>query len=74
MFFKPKDKATNLQQTADAMDLEHTACSLRIGVYIGLDDKDAHVKLAERAETLRKEQQQKQLLLEQASHVEQKST
>ena len=56
------------------MDLEHTACSLRIGVYIGLDDKDAHVKLAERAETLRKEQQQKQLLLEQASHVEQKST
>ena len=49
------------------------ACTLGIGMYKGQSKADALVLLAERAELLRKEQQQRQLQLEQSSHAEQKA-
>jgi|SRR6266487_3764623 len=73
LFFKFREKGTNLQQTSDALDWEHMACTLSIGIYKGLGKADALVLLAERAEALRKEQQQRQLQLEQSSHAEQKA-
>jgi len=73
LFFKFREKGTNLQQTSDALDWEHMACTLAIGIYKGLGKADALVLLAERAEALRKEQQQRQLQLEQSSHAEQKA-
>jgi magnesium-transporting ATPase (P-type) len=73
LFFKFREKGTNLQQTSDALDWEHMACTLGIGIYKGLGKADALVLLAERAEALRKEQQQRQLQLEQSSHAEQKA-
>src|SRR5260370_883137 len=54
LFFKLREKGTNLQQTADAMDLEHKACNLSIGPYKGLSRDEALILLAERTETLRK--------------------
>ena len=73
LFFKLREKGTNLQQTADAMDLEHKACNLSIGLYKGLSRDDALILLAERTEALRKEQQQRQQQLEQSSQAEQKA-
>lgn len=73
LFFKFREKGTNLQQTADAMDWEHMACTLGIGHYKGMTKEVAQVELAEKAEALRQEQQKKQLQLEQSSHSEQKA-
>ncbi len=73
LFFKFREKGTNLQQTSDTLDWEHMACTLGIGIYKGLGKADALVLLAERAEAFRKEQQQRQLQLEQSSHAEQKA-
>ncbi|MHB8596160.1 MAG: DUF4231 domain-containing protein [Ktedonobacteraceae bacterium] len=73
LFFKFREKGTNLQQTADSMDWEHMACTLGIDRYKGLSKDAAQVLLAEQAEALRKEQQKKQLQLEQSSHAEQKA-
>ncbi len=73
LFFKLREKGTNLQQTADAMDLEHKACNLSIGPYKGLARDEALILLAERTEALRKEQQQRQQQLEQSSQAEQKA-
>ena len=57
LFFKFREKGTNLQQTADAMDWEHMACTLGIGRYKNMTREAALVELAEQAENLRKEQQ-----------------
>lgn len=73
LFFKLREKGTNLQQTADTMDWEHLACTLGIGKYKGLTDAEKYVLLAETAEQLRQEQQKRQLQLEQSSHTEQKA-
>src|SRR6266699_3903095 len=73
LFFKFREKGTNLQQTADAMDWEHMTCTLGIGRYAGMAKADRLPLLADRAEALRKEQQQRQLQLEQSSHAEQKA-
>lgn len=73
LFFKLREKGTNLQQTADAMDWEHMACTLGIGKYTGLDRIEALRLLATTSEDLRKEQQKRQLQLEQSSHVGQKA-
>ncbi len=73
LFFRLREKGANLQQTADEMDLEYTACSLGIGDYKGMDEREALTLLIERAEALRKEQQQRQQQLEQSSHAEQKA-
>jgi hypothetical protein len=72
LFFKPREKGANLQQTADAMDLEYTACNLGIEDYEDMDDDEALVLLAKRTEDLRKDQQQRQQQLEQSSQAEQK--
>jgi hypothetical protein len=55
------------------MDLEHIACSLGIGDYKNMDEKEALTLLIERTEALRKEQQQRQQQLEQSSQEEQKA-
>jgi hypothetical protein len=74
LFFKPREKGANLQQTADAMDLEYTACNLGIGDYEAEEDEDdALMLLAKRTEALRKDQQQRQQQLEQSSQAEQKA-
>ncbi len=73
LFFRFREKGANLQQTADEMDLEYTACSLGIGDYKGMDEREALTLLIERAEALRKEQQQRQQQLEQSSQAEQKA-
>ncbi len=74
LFFKWREKGTNLQQTADNMDWEHMACTLSIGAYEGIANKEDRLTMfAKRAEALRKEQQQRQLQLEQSSHAEQKA-
>lgn len=73
LFFRYREKGTNLQQTSDAMDLEHKACNLGIGLYKGMTKTDALILLAERTEQLRKDQQQRQLQLEQSSHAQQKA-
>jgi len=74
LFFKWREKGTNLQQTADSMDWELMACTLGVGVYEGVTSKEDRLTLfAKRTEALRKEQQQRQLQLEQSSHAEQKA-
>lgn len=73
LFFKFREKGTNLQQTADKMDWEHMACTLGIGSYKGRSQEEKLVMLAERAEELRQEQQKRQLQLEQSSQTEQKA-
>ena len=73
LFFKFREKGANLQETADKLDLEYMSCTLGIGDYKHLPKDEAIVILAERAEALRKEQQQRQLQLEQSSQAEQKA-
>jgi Protein of unknown function (DUF4231) len=72
LFFKPREKGANLQETADAMDLEFKACGLGIAPYNNKSREEAWLLLAERTEALRKIQLQKQQQLEQASQTEQK--
>jgi hypothetical protein len=74
LFFKPREKGTNLQETADAMDLEFKACGLGIEPYAGLDEEKALLLLAKRTEDLRKDQLQRQQQLEQSTQNEQKAT
>lgn len=69
--FRFHDRGFNLQQTADSIELEITACHLRIFDYSDLSDADALHKLAERTERLRDEQRKRQQQLEQASDAKQ---
>lgn len=73
LFFKFREKGTNLQQTADAIGWEYRDCMLGIGKYAELDKPDALHLLATTSSDLHKEQQKRQLQLEQSSHVEQKA-
>lgn len=74
LFFKFREKSANLQQTADAMDLELNACQLGIGEYEKVENENKRaILLSKRAEALRKEQQQRQQQLEQSSQDEQKA-
>ena len=73
LFFKFREKGANLQETADKLDLEYMDCIHGIGDYKHLQQDKALVILAERAEALRKEQQQRQLQLEQSSQSDQKA-
>ena len=73
LFFKFREKGANLQETSDKLDLEYMSCTLGIGDYKNLQKDEALVILAERAEALRKEQQQRQLQLEQSSQADQKA-
>jgi hypothetical protein len=72
LFFKFREKGFNLQQTADAIDLELKAYQLRIEDYEGLDDEKALTRLVTQTEKLRREQQKRQQQLEQSSQAEQK--
>ena len=73
LFFKFREKGFNLQQTADAIDMELKAYQLCIEDYEGLDNDKASAQLTKRTERLRKEQQKRQQQLEQSSQTEQKS-
>ena len=73
LVFKPREKGTNLQQTADAMDLELTAYNLGIGDYEDKDNDKTLTILAKKTWSLRKDQQQRQQQLEQSSQAEQKA-
>lgn len=66
LFFKWREKGSNFQRTADAIDLEITACDLGIQHYKSLSRDEAKHKLAERVEVLRKEQQQREQQLEES--------
>lgn len=73
LVFKPREKSANLQQTADAMDLELTAYNLEI-LHYDIGDRDKASKtLVTKIWHLHKEQQQRQQQLEQSSQVEQKA-
>jgi hypothetical protein len=73
LVFKPREKSTNLQQTADAMDLELTAHNLGI-LHYDIDNPDKASKaLVTKIWHLHKEQQQRQQQLEQSSQAEQKA-
>jgi hypothetical protein len=67
MLFRFRDRAFNLQQTADAIEFEISAADLHIFDYKGKSEQDALRELAERAERLRDEQRKRQQQLEQAS-------
>lgn len=69
--FRFHDRGFNLQQTADSIELEITACHLRIFDYGGLSKEDALHKLADRVERMRDEQRKRQQQLEQASDINQ---
>jgi prefoldin subunit 5 len=73
LFFKFREKGVNLLETANGLDWEHMACTLGIGKYEGLSRADALRLLAKTCEDLRKEQQKRQVQLEQSSHAEQKA-
>jgi hypothetical protein len=73
LFFKFREKGTNLQQTADAIGWEYRDCMVGIGKYAGLDKPEALHLLATTSADLHKEQQKRQLQLEQSSHAEQKA-
>jgi len=73
LFFKFREKGTNLQQTADAIGWEFRDCMIGIGKYAELTKPEALHLLAKTSADLHKEQQKRQLQLEQSSHAEQKA-
>ncbi|MEV8047655.1 DUF4231 domain-containing protein [Streptomyces griseoluteus] len=64
-YFKFRERSLNLQQTADAIDLEMQAYALRIRRYRDLPPDQAATLFAEEIERLREEQRKKELQLEQ---------
>jgi uncharacterized membrane protein HdeD (DUF308 family) len=64
-YFKFRERSLNLQQTADAIDLEIQAYSLRIRRYRDLSPDQAATTFAEEIERIREEQRKKELQLEQ---------
>ncbi|MFJ6083542.1 DUF4231 domain-containing protein [Streptomyces sp. NPDC092369] len=64
-YFKFRERSLNLQQTADSIDLELAAYSLRIRRYKNLSHEEASATFAEEVERLREEQRKKELQLEQ---------
>ncbi|MFB7410991.1 DUF4231 domain-containing protein [Streptomyces sp. NPDC056202] len=64
-YFKFRERSLNLQQTADSIDLEMQAYSLRIRRYRSLSPDEAPAAFAEEVERIREEQRKKELQLEQ---------
>ncbi|MGW1215702.1 DUF4231 domain-containing protein [Streptomyces sp. NPDC002499] len=64
-YFKFRERSLNLQQTADSIDLEIQAYSLRIRRYKNLAPEEASTQFAEEVERIREEQRKKELQLEQ---------
>ncbi|MFJ1992785.1 DUF4231 domain-containing protein [Streptomyces asiaticus] len=64
-YFKFRERSLNLQQTADAIDLELQAYRLGIRRYKGMQPEEASSAFAEEIERIREEQRKKELQLEQ---------
>ncbi|MGW7520297.1 DUF4231 domain-containing protein [Streptomyces sp. NPDC054796] len=64
-YYKFRERSLNLQQTADAIDLELQAYRLGIRRYKGVPPAEASATFAEEVERLREEQRKKELQLEQ---------
>ncbi|MFD0072428.1 DUF4231 domain-containing protein [Streptomyces sp. NPDC127166] len=64
-YFKFRERSLNLQQTADSIDQEMQAYSLRIRRYRNLAPEEASSTFAEELERIREEQRKKELQLEQ---------
>ncbi|WP_328942535.1 DUF4231 domain-containing protein [Streptomyces sp. NBC_00250] len=64
-YFKFRERSLNLQQTADSIDQEVQAYSLRIRRYRNLAPDEASSAFAEELERIREEQRKKELQLEQ---------
>lgn len=64
-YFKFRERSLNLQQTADTIDLEVQAYTLRIRRYKNLPPEEASALFAEEVESIREEQRKKELQLEQ---------
>ncbi|MFF3858712.1 DUF4231 domain-containing protein [Streptomyces sp. NPDC002209] len=64
-YFKFRERSLNLQQTADSVDLELQAYTLRIRRYRDLPGAQASTLFAEEIERIREEQRKKELQLEQ---------
>ena len=64
-YFKFRERAMNLRQTADAIEHEYNAAELGIRMYKKLNYDDALAVLAEEVEFLREEQRKREQQLEQ---------
>ncbi|WP_329524082.1 DUF4231 domain-containing protein [Streptomyces jietaisiensis] len=70
-YFKFRERSTNLQQTADAIDQEIQAFNLGIRRYKNLSPDQATAAFAEEVERIKEEQRKKELQLEQPPEVQQ---
>ncbi|MFJ7049754.1 DUF4231 domain-containing protein [Streptomyces sp. NPDC101112] len=70
-YFKFRERSMNLQQTADSVDQEMQAFSLRIRRYRDLSPDQAASAFAEEIERIKEEQRKKELQLEQPPEVHQ---
>ncbi|GAB2827557.1 DUF4231 domain-containing protein [Streptomyces daliensis] len=68
-YYKFRERSLNLQQTADAIDLELQAYRLGIRRYKGVPPAEASATFAEEVERLREEQRKKELQLEQPPEI-----
>ncbi|MGW6012711.1 DUF4231 domain-containing protein [Streptomyces sp. NPDC055210] len=64
-YFKFRERSINLQQTADAIDLEIQAFALGIRRYRNMKGQEAASCFAEEIERIKEEQRKKELQLEQ---------
>ncbi|WRZ95940.1 DUF4231 domain-containing protein [Streptomyces sp. NBC_01007] len=69
-YFKFRERSINLQQTADAIDLEIQAFALSIRRYKNLSPQEAAACFAEEIERIKEEQRKKELQLEQPPEVQ----
>ncbi|WP_328633439.1 DUF4231 domain-containing protein [Streptomyces sp. NBC_00356] len=70
-YFKFRERSMNLQQTADAIDLEIQAYALGIRRYKNLNSQEASSCFAEEIERIKEEQRKKELQLEQPPEAHQ---
>jgi hypothetical protein len=68
-YFKFRERAMNLRQTADAIEHEYNAAELGIRRYKNLSDEERLTLLAEEVEWLREEQSKREQQLEQPPEV-----
>ncbi|WP_235438100.1 DUF4231 domain-containing protein [Kitasatospora griseola] len=71
-YFKFRERSMNLQQTADALDMEIQSLNLGIRRYKRLPPEDAAACFAEEVERLKEEQRKKELQLEQPPEAQQR--
>jgi hypothetical protein len=70
-YFKPRERAFNLQQTADSIERHATAIELGIAPYVATDDKENLRSFATTVEELRAEQRMREQQLDQPQQGQQ---